>query len=120
MAWLILLLAAVFEITWAIALKMSDGFTKLIPSVVSIICMIVSIILLAIAVRKLPIGTAYAAWTGIGAAGVAIIGILWLGESRDPIKLISIVLVVVGIVGLKISSGTPADVHANADSSSTQ
>jgi quaternary ammonium compound-resistance protein SugE len=104
MAWVYLVLAGLLEIGWAIGLKFVDGFTRLWPSVATVAAMVASMILLALAARTLPIGTAYAVWTGIGAAGVAILGIVWLGESRDLIRLFCIGLIVAGTVGLKLSS----------------
>jgi quaternary ammonium compound-resistance protein SugE len=105
-AWIYLALAGLLEIGWAIGLKHVDGFTKLWPSVWTIAAMIASMFLLALAARTLPIGTAYAVWTGIGAAGVAILGILWLGESRDLVRLLCIGLIIAGTIGLKLSSNT--------------
>lgn len=104
MAWLYLSLAGVFEIVWAIGLKYTDGFTRLWPSVGTGTAMLVSLLLLAQAYKSIPIGTAYAVWTGIGAAGTAALGIVLFGESRDPIRLLCLVLVVAGIVGLKFST----------------
>jgi quaternary ammonium compound-resistance protein SugE len=104
MAWVYLSLAGLLEIGWAIGLKHVDGFTRLWPSVATIAAMIASMILLAMAARTLPIGTAYAVWTGIGAAGVAILGVVWLGESRDLVRLLCIALIVAGTVGLKLTS----------------
>lgn len=104
MAWVYLVLAGLFEIAWAIGLKFADGFTRLWPSVVTILAMIASAFLLALAARTLPIGTAYAVWTGIGAVGVAILGIVWLGEARDLVRLLCIGLIIAGTVGLKLSS----------------
>jgi quaternary ammonium compound-resistance protein SugE len=104
MAWVYLVLAGLLEIGWAIGLKFVDGFTRLWPSLATVAAMVASMILLALAARTLPIGTAYAVCTGIGAAGVAILGIVWLGESRDLIRLFCIGLIVAGTVGLKLSS----------------
>jgi quaternary ammonium compound-resistance protein SugE len=106
MAWLLLFVAGLFEVAWAIGLKYSDGFTRLWPSVYTLATMAVSIVCLALAVRSLPIGTAYAVWTGIGAAGTAILGIVLFHESMIVIRLLGIVLIVVGIVILKIFSPT--------------
>ncbi len=102
MHWGILLLAAGFEITWALGLKSTAGFTRLWPSVGVGFAIVVSMGLLAIAARTLPIGTAYAVWTGIGAAGTAIGGILLFGEAASPARLVCIVLIVAGVVGLKL------------------
>jgi quaternary ammonium compound-resistance protein SugE len=99
--WIILLIAALLEVGWAIGLKYTDGFTRLWPSVGTIAAMAVSMYLLARASRVLPIGTAYAVWTGIGAAGTAILGMVLLGESRDWVRIFSIALIITGVVGLK-------------------
>ncbi|HEX4928977.1 MAG TPA: quaternary ammonium compound efflux SMR transporter SugE [Burkholderiales bacterium] len=104
MAWIWLTLAGLLEIAWAIGLKYSEGVTRLWPSVVTGVAMLGSVYFLALAVRSLPIGTAYAVWTGIGAVGVAILGILLFSESRDVVRLGSIALIVAGIAGLKLSS----------------
>ena len=104
MAWLLLAVAGLFEIGWAIGLKYTDGFTRLWPSVWTGLAMVVSVVLLALAVRTLPIGTAYAVWTGIGAAGTAILGIYLFGEPATALRLACIALIVAGIVGLKLVS----------------
>jgi quaternary ammonium compound-resistance protein SugE len=104
MAWIWLTLAGLLEIAWAIGLKLSEGVTRLWPSVFTGVAMLGSVYFLALALRSLPIGTAYAVWTGIGAVGVGILGIMLFGESRDPVRLGSIALIVVGIAGLKLSS----------------
>ena len=103
MAWTLLIIAGLFEIGWAIGLKYTEGFTRLWPSVWTVTAMIVSVYLLAVAVRTLPIGTGYAVWTGIGAAGTALLGILLLNESASAIRIASIGLIVAGIVGLKLA-----------------
>lgn len=105
MAWFYLTLAGLLEIAWAIGLKYTQGFTKLWPSVWTIAAMAASMYLLAIAARTLPIGTAYAVWTGIGAVGTAILGMYLFNEPREPLRLACIVLIVAGIVGLKLSPG---------------
>lgn len=105
MAWIYLLMAGLLEIVWAIGMKESEGFTRLGPSVVTIIFMLASFALLAIAMKSLPAGTAYAIWTGIGAAGVATIGMLFLGEARDLSRILCILLIVCGVIGLKAFSG---------------
>ncbi len=105
MGWVYLFVAGLLECGWAIGLKYSDGFTKLWPSVYTITAMSVSLLLLALAMRTIPVGTAYAIWTGIGAVGVAILGMVLFGESKDIGRLLSIVLIVAGIVGLKLFSG---------------
>lgn len=103
-AWIMLGLAGLFEIVWAIGLKYADGFTRLWPSVITIAAMIISMYLLALAARTLPIGTAYAVWTGIGAVGAALLGMMMFGESASVVRLGCISLIVAGIVGLKLSS----------------
>lgn len=102
MAWVYLTLAGIFEVAWALGLKRTEGFTRLWPSVYTLSTMAVSIWLLALAVRHLPVGTAYAVWTGIGAAGTAIIGIIWLGESRAALRLACIGLILLGVIGLRV------------------
>ena len=104
MGWYILFIAGLFEIAWAVGLKYSAGFTKLWPSIFTITSMILSMGLLSISVKSLPVGTAYAVWTGIGAVGTAILGIYLFNESREIARLIFIFLIVVGIIGLKIYS----------------
>lgn len=101
MDWLILLVAGLMEVGWAIGLKYTDGFTKLGPSLATVASMAASVILLSIALRTIPVGTGYAVWTGVGAVGVAIIGMLLLDESRNPLRIACIVLIVIGIIGLK-------------------
>ncbi len=105
MHWIVLFVAGLFEVAWAIGLKYTEGFSKLWPSVFTIVCMIISMGLLAYAVKHLPIGTAYAIWTGIGAVGTAVLGIILFNESKELIRIFFIFLIVVGIVGLKIYSG---------------
>src|ERR1043165_9980070 len=102
MHWAILFVAAVLEIVWAAGLKSTDGFTRLWPSVGVGAAMVASMVLLSLAARGLPIGTAYAVWTGIGAAGTAIAGILWFDESAAALRLLSIGLIVAGVIGLKV------------------
>ena len=104
MAWLILFVAGLFEIGWAIGLKYTDGFTKLVPSVLTVIAMAISVILLGVALKTLPVGTAYAVWTGVGAVGTALFGIYLFGEPATAARLASIGLIVAGIVGLKLVS----------------
>lgn len=105
MHWFILFIAGLFEIAWAVGLKYSDGFSKLWPSVFTVACMVISMGLLAYAVKYLPVGTAYAIWTGIGAVGTAILGIILFNESKEFIRIFFIFLIIVGIVGLKLFSG---------------
>ncbi|MFI9653683.1 multidrug efflux SMR transporter [Guyparkeria sp. GHLCS8-2] len=103
--WLILLAAGLLEIVWATGLRFTDGFSRLVPSVVVLIIAWASFYLLALAMREIPMGTAYAIWTGIGATGVAILGILWFKEPASLARLGFIAMIVVGIIGLKWSSG---------------
>jgi quaternary ammonium compound-resistance protein SugE len=105
MAWIYLLLAGLFEVAWAIGLKYTDGFSRLWPSVGTLAAMAVSIVLLAMAVKTLPIGTAYAVWTGIGALGAVALGIVLFGDPATPMRLACVALVLVGIVGLKLTAG---------------
>jgi quaternary ammonium compound-resistance protein SugE len=104
MAWIILVIAGLLEVVWAIGLKYTHGFTRLGPSIFTIVAMIASFILLANAMKTLPAGTAYAVWTGIGAVGASITGIILLGESVSPLRIASLCLIIVGIIGLKVSS----------------
>ena len=104
MAWINLFIAGLLEIGWAIGLKYTEGFTRLKPSVLTILAMIASFALLAQALKTIPVGTAYAVWTGIGAAGTAIIGMAFLGESREVLRIVCIVLIVAGVLGLKLAS----------------
>lgn len=104
MNWFILIVAGLLEVGWAIGLKYSDGFTKLWPSVVTIIGIIISLGLLSIAMKGLPMGTAYAVWVGIGTIGTAVLGIMLFGESADASRLISLALIIAGITGLKLAS----------------
>jgi quaternary ammonium compound-resistance protein SugE len=104
MPWLYLAVAGLFEIGWAVGLKYTDGFTRLWPSLWTVAAMVISFILLSLALRSLPIGTAYAVWTGTGAVGTAIVGIFLLNESADLMRLGCIGLIVAGIVGLKLVS----------------
>ena len=104
MAWFILLIAGLFEIGWAVGLKYAEGFSRLVPSVLTVGAMIISLALLGLALKTLPVGTGYAVWTGVGAVGTAILGIVLLGESMEPMRLASIGLIVAGIVGLKLAS----------------
>lgn len=101
MPWAYLLLASTCEIVWAVSLKNSEGFTRAGPSIVAWVTMILSFIFLAQAVKTLPLGTAYAIWTGIGAAGTAVIGIIYFGEPRAAWRILCILLIVIGVVGLK-------------------
>ncbi len=105
MAWIILVVAGLLEIGWAIGLKYTEGFTKLWPSVLTVGAMAVSMYLLGIAAKTLPIGTAYAVWVGIGAAGTAVLGIFLLGEPASAARMVCLVLLVASIVGLKVTAG---------------
>jgi quaternary ammonium compound-resistance protein SugE len=104
MAWLLLFLAGLFECGWAIGLKYTDGFTRPVPTVLTAISMVVSVILLGLAVKTLPIGTAYAVWTGIGTVGTVLLGIWLLGDSATAARLLCIGLIVAGIGGLKLAA----------------
>ena len=104
MAWTYLLIAGVFEIVWATGLKYTDGFSRLWPSVGTVIAMAISMLCLSLALRVIPIGTAYAIWTGIGAVGVAIVGMVLFQEPRDAVRLFCILIVVGGIAGLKYTA----------------
>ena len=104
MSWLLLVLAGLAEVAWAVGLKYTVGFTKLVPSVFTIAAMVLIVYLLSLALRSLPLGTAYAIWVGIGAVGTAIAGIFLFEEATTLLKLISLTLVVAGIVGLKLAS----------------
>jgi len=106
MAWLYLVIAGLMEVAWAVGLKYTDGFTRLWPTVGTVTAMIVSLAFLGLALKTLPVGTAYAVWTGIGAVGVAVLGIVLFGESAAAARLACIALIVAGIVGLKLV--TPA------------
>ena len=102
MAWVVLFVAGLMEIGWAIGLKYTEGFTRLVPSVLTLACMAVSMALLGIALKTLPLGTAYAVWTGIGTVGTALLGIVLFGDPATVIRLSCIGLIVAGIVGLKV------------------
>lgn len=102
-AWGYVIVAGLFEMVWAIGLKYSAGFSRPLPSAITVVAMLASMWLLAQAIRVLPAGTSYAVWVGIGAVGTAMLGILLLGESRNPLRLASILLIVAGIVGLKLA-----------------
>ncbi|MHB0958344.1 MAG: quaternary ammonium compound efflux SMR transporter SugE [Pirellulaceae bacterium] len=104
MAWLILVLAGLFEIGWASGLKSTEGFTRPLPTLLTVGAMVISMYLLGLAVRTLPIGTAYTIWVGIGSIGTVILGITLLGEPMNPGRLISVALVVAGVIGLKLAT----------------
>ncbi len=103
MPWLLLLIAAAFEIAWAIGLKYTAGFTRLWPSVGTVVALIASVGLLGLAARSLPIGTAYAVWTGLGAAGTAVLGMVLFGEPATPARLVCLGLILAGVIGLKFA-----------------
>lgn len=105
MSWIYLFFAGLFEVAWAVGLKYTDGFSRALPSSLTIGAMIVSFYLLSQALRELPLGTAYTVWTGIGAIGTVVLGIFLFGESRDLFRLGCISLILAGIVGLKLSHG---------------
>ena len=104
MAWIILVLAGLFEVGWAIGLKYTDGFTRPWPTVCTVAAMIVSVVLLGIAMKSLPVGTAYSVWVGVGAVGTVILGIVLFDEPADALRLASVALIVAGIVGLKLAT----------------
>lgn len=106
MNWLILVIAGLLEIGWAIGLKYSNGFSRLWPSIGTLAAMMLSMVLLSIAMKSLPAGTAYAVWVGIGALGTAILGIILLGEPASAARIVSLALILAGIIGLKLSSQT--------------
>jgi len=103
-AWTCLVIAGLFEVAWAVGLKYTEGFSKFWPSVATVSAMVVSFVLLAQALKTIPVGTGYAVWTGIGAAGTAVIGMTLLGESREVLRIVCLVLIVAGVVGLKVAS----------------
>ena len=104
MAWIQLLIAGIFEVVWATCLKYTDGFTKLVPSILTVAGMLISFYFLSSAIKTLPMGTAYAVWTGIGAIGAVLVGILFFNESKDVLRLIFVGFILIGIVGLKAVS----------------
>lgn len=106
MPWLILVIAGLFEIGWAIGLKYTDGFTRLWPTVGTLGAMLISVVLLGLAMKSLPVGTAYAVWTGIGTVGTVILGMVLLGEAASAVRVVCIMLIVAGIIGLKVFSPT--------------
>lgn len=104
MSWLILVVAGLLEVVWAVGLKYTHGFTRLTPSIITVVAMVTSVALLSWTMKTLPVGTAYAIWTGIGAVGAAVTGIILLGESASPARIVSLLLIVCGIIGLKLSA----------------
>ncbi len=107
MAWLILTIAGFFEVGWAVGLKYTEGFTRLWPTLGTIASMAVSLFLLGVAMKSLPLGSAYAVWVGVGAVGTVLLGMILFGESANPARMISVALILTGIVGLKMS--TPSE-----------
>jgi quaternary ammonium compound-resistance protein SugE len=103
MSWIILFVAGLFEVAWAVGLKYTEGFTRPIPTALTVLAIITSMGLLGLAMRNLPLGTAYAIWTGVGAVGTVIVGIVLFGESMAPMRMISVLLILCGLVGLKLS-----------------
>jgi quaternary ammonium compound-resistance protein SugE len=104
MAWFLLLVAGLFEIGWAVGLKFTEGFTRALPTTLTVISMIVSVVLLGLAVKTLPIGTAYAVWTGIGTVGTVLLGIWLMGDPATAVRLVCIGLIIAGIAGLKLTA----------------
>ncbi len=104
MPWTLLFLAGLFEMGWAIGLKYTEGFTKVVPSALTLVAMTISVVLLGLAMKHLPVGTAYAVWTGIGTVGTVILGIVLLGDSASPLRLLCLGLIVAGIAGLKLTA----------------
>ena len=104
MTWVILFIAGLFEVVWAIGLKYTEGFTRLWPTVVTVVAMILSVWLLGVAMKSLPVGTAYAVWVGVGAVGTVILGIALFGEPANTARIISVSLIIAGIVGLKLAT----------------
>ena len=104
MPWVVLTVAGLFEIGWAVGLKYSEGFSKPLPSLLTVVAMAFSLWLLAVAMKTIPVGTAYAVWTGIGAVGVAILGMILFGESREFLRVLCLFLIIAGIIGLKLVS----------------
>jgi len=104
MAWICLISAGIFEIGWAVGLKYTEGFSRLWPSAATVCAMAISLALLSVALKTIPMGTAYAVWTGIGAAGTALIGMACFGESREVMRLLCLLLIIAGVVGLKLVS----------------
>ncbi len=105
MAWVFLVIAGLFEVVWAVGLKYTHGFTRLWPSIITLAGMFVSFFFLSLSLKTLPLGTGYAIWTGIGAVGTVILGMVMFGESRELIRIMFVFLIVTGIVGLKVTAG---------------
>ncbi|WP_246938963.1 quaternary ammonium compound efflux SMR transporter SugE [Bacillus pinisoli] len=105
MAWIYLLIAGISEVVWAIGLKFSQGFTKLVPTVITVVGMIISFYFLSLSLKTLPLGTAYAIWTGIGAVGAVIVGMILFNEPKQLLRIFFLVLILSGMIGLKVTSG---------------
>lgn len=104
MAWIYLLVAGLLEVVWATAMKYSDGYSRLAPTVIMLVTMLASFVLLSMAMKSLPLGTSYAIWTGIGAVGAFIVGIVWLGDPVNPMRILAACLIVGGIILMKLAS----------------
>ncbi|MGE5403182.1 MAG: DMT family transporter [Ignavibacteriales bacterium] len=104
MAWFYLIIASIFEVSWAVGLKYSEGLSKPVPTIFTVIAMLLSFVFLSQASKSLPIGTAYVIWTGIGAAGTAFYGMLYFGESREVVRILCLMLIISGVIGLKFTS----------------
>ena len=104
MAWILLVIAGLFEIGWAIGLKYTDGFTRPLPTILTALAMVISVVLLGLAIRSLPVGTAYAIWTGIGTVGTVILGIVLFAEPATALRIGCIAMIIAGIIGLKIAA----------------
>lgn len=106
MAWVILVIAGLFEVGWAIGLKYTEGFTRLWPTIWTVLSMVISFYLLGVAMKSLPVGTAYSVWVGVGAVGTVILGIVLLGDPVNTVRIVSVVLIIAGIIGLKLATPT--------------
>jgi quaternary ammonium compound-resistance protein SugE len=104
MSWILLVIAGLFEVAWAVGLKYTDGFSRLLPSVLTVLAMVCSVVLLGLAMKQLPVGTAYAVWTGIGTVGTALLGIWLLGDPASLLRLLCLAMIAAGIIGLKLVS----------------
>ncbi len=106
MAWVLLFIAGLFEICWAIGLKYTEGFTRPVPAVLTVAAMVVSFVLLGLAMKSLPVGTAYSIWVGIGSVGAVVLGIVLFGESVSALKLASVALIITGVIGLRLAGSS--------------
>jgi quaternary ammonium compound-resistance protein SugE len=104
MAWIMLVVAGILEVVWAYSMKLSEGFTRPVPALVTLVAMVASFALLSFSMRTLPLGTAYTTWTGIGAIGAFVVGIVWLGEAITPMRVAAALMIVGGLVMMKLSS----------------